>query len=270
MKKIILVLQLSFLCIFIYSQNQTFVIKAIDSKGQTDSVIIGYRTNATVGIDQNLAEVDYFGKPYSEIDIRSIQRNEILQAPYWLKGCSYNQVLPFQQNIDLKEDYRQYLRCGNHFIIQVHAKNYPVTFQVSRFIFEQFIPFYSYLSNGDCGSFKDGFSDFTTNFSKIVFRDSTENQLIGLHPQYIDACFDGIKKINSNMQLTLYPNPAKDVLTIKLSNSDKKIVSIYNCLGNEISKFNIHEGENKLDISTYIKGIYLIKVDSEVIKFSKQ
>lgn len=270
MKYLILVLQLSFLCIYTNSQSQTFVIKAIDSKGQTDSVTIGYRSNATVGIDQNLAEVDYFGKPYTEIDIRSIQRNEILQAPYWLKGCNYNHVLPFQQNIDLKEDYRQYLTCGNHFIIQVHAKNYPITFKITQFTFDQVIRFNSYLSNGDCGSFSDVSSDFSSDFSKIVFHDSTENQLMGLHPQLIDACFDGIRKINSNALLTLYPNPAKDVLIIKLLNSEKKSISVYNCLGNEIDRFNIHEGENNHDISTYIKGIYLIKVDSEVVKFSKQ
>ncbi|MFZ4724267.1 MAG: T9SS type A sorting domain-containing protein [Paludibacter sp.] len=270
MKKTISIIGL-FLSFYASSQNQTLVIKAIDAKGQTDSIIIGYRANATVGIDQNLAEVDYFGKPYSEIDIRSIQRNEVLQAPFWLKCDSYNYILPFEQNIDLKVDYREHLICGNHFIIQVHALNYPVTFKIGNFVFDQnqVIPFNSYLSNGDCGSLKSVSGDFISNFSSIVFNNSTENQLIGLHPQLI-ICYDGIKEINSNTQLTVYPNPAKNILTIKSSIPDIKIISIYNCLGNEIDKINIHEGENKLDISTYTQGIYLIRVDSEVIKFSKQ
>ena len=99
MRKIILLLQLSCICCFAYTQNETIIIKAIDSNGNADSITIGYRLNATVGIDPNLNEIDFYGKPYSEIDIRSIQRNLVLQAPYWMDCESYNKLLPFEQKI---------------------------------------------------------------------------------------------------------------------------------------------------------------------------
>ena len=253
--------KLTLLCIFSYSQNQTIVIKAIDSKGQTDSVIIGNRSYATVGIDQSLAEENYFGKLYSEIDIRSIQRMDVLQAPYWLKSCNYNNVPPFTQNIDLKEDYRETLRCGNHFIIQVHAKNYPVSFQVSRFNFFQHIYFESYSSDGGCGSILDVSSNFSTEFSKIVFHNSTENQLIGLHPQDIDACFDGLKKVNSNTQLTLYLNPATDKISID-NLTELYTFDLLDLKGSVMLKTNVNASQNTVNLSQYDKGLYLYRISA--------
>lgn len=266
MKKIILVFQLSFLYTFAYTQSQSFVVKAIDAKGQTDSVIIGYRENASVGIDESLAEVDYYGEPYSEIDIRSIQRNTILQNSLWLGGCGLNSVEPFQQNIDLKKDYRQYLTCGNHFIIQVYVKNYPVTIMVNHLFFEQDVPFNSYLKNGDCGTMLGELR----NFSVHVFNDSTENQIIGFHPQVIDGCNTGINELVLPTRLIVYPNPTKDVLNIKLLTFEMQTAYIYNSQGEEIDSFYMQNIEHKLDISNYKIGIYLIRIGSEVVKFLKQ
>lgn len=269
MRKIILLFQLSCICCFAYTQNETIIIKAIDSNGNADSITIGYRLNATVGIDPNLNEIDFYGKPYSEIDIRSIQRNLVLQAPYWMDCESYNKLLPFEQNIDLKEDFRPELTCGNHFIIQVHAINYPITFQIAKFEFYQVIPMTSYKTNGECGTIRDQSADFISEFSKVIFHDSSENELIGLHPQWIDACFNGNKEIKSNEKLTYHINVTGNTLRINSLYSDKKNVPIYNCLGVKIDKINIYNGENTINISTYVNGIYFIRAESEVVKFYK-
>ena len=60
----------------------------------------------------------------------------------------------------------------------------------------------SYKTNGECGTIRDQSADFISEFSKVIFHDSSENELIGLHPQLIDACFNGNKEIKSNQKLT--------------------------------------------------------------------
>ena len=111
--------------------------------------------------------------------------------------------------------------------------------------------------------------DFISEFSKVIFHDSSENELIGLHPQLIDACFNGNKEIKSNQKLTYHINLVGNTLKINSLYSDKKNVPIYNCLGVEIDKINIYNGENTIDISTYVNGIYFIRAESEVVKFHK-
>lgn len=271
MKKIQLVFLLIFIFISGFSQSNTFVIKVIDSKGLKDSVAMGYRDNATIGIDPSLDESNYFGEPDSDLDIRSIQRNTITKDGFWLFSLSGGfLVLPFSNNVDLKKDFREYAMI-EHFIVQVQAKNYPVTVKVSYFKFDQTVP-YCFYSKTNESDFIDGaelhYLLTTKNTDTIVvFNNATENKLIGFHPQTITKV---IEHSRNDIDLKLYPNPASNVLFIKSSTAKVENVVVLDCQGVEMAKFQMQNNSMELNISHYPKGIYFIQIGSTVSKFIKQ
>jgi hypothetical protein len=64
---------------------------------------------------------------------------------------------------------------------------------------------------------------------------------------------------------TLYPNPAKDMLTVKVNGSAMKLpltADIYNNLGQKITSLKITGKTQMLDVSSYSNGIYFIKLVS--------
>lgn len=61
--------------------------------------------------------------------------------------------------------------------------------------------------------------------------------------------------------ISIYPNPAQDVINIKLGNNASKLkVTIYNTAGQLVLT---SENKTSIDISGLLKGVYLLKVDQE-------
>jgi hypothetical protein len=69
------------------------------------------------------------------------------------------------------------------------------------------------------------------------------------------SCFGGIED-EISVNVAVQPNPVEDILTI---NADFDKVVIHNMLGQEISGMS-KPGNNKLDVSYLLKGVYVIKV----------
>jgi hypothetical protein len=77
--------------------------------------------------------------------------------------------------------------------------------------------------------------------------------------------------------INIYPNPATYNLTINLSqlkNLQNTSVSIYDIQGKLLLQQNIQQVQTEIDIATFAKGIYIIKVNNEnesmVNKFVKE
>jgi len=62
--------------------------------------------------------------------------------------------------------------------------------------------------------------------------------------------------------LTVYPNPAKDVLNIDYK-SELTGVKIYNLLGQEVLNRTTAASQLKLDISEFTSGMYIVKLSTE-------
>lgn len=73
--------------------------------------------------------------------------------------------------------------------------------------------------------------------------------------------------LDSQQQLQVFPNPAKDKLTIKSGTATAYI--IVDMLNREISKGQITDNQIDVDISKIPTGQYFIKTDREVVKFFK-
>lgn len=60
--------------------------------------------------------------------------------------------------------------------------------------------------------------------------------------------------------VSVFPNPAKNTLTVKWYNSNRIFVTIYNSLGQEYSTYNNLNQDETLDLSELGQGLYFIKI----------
>lgn len=77
------------------------------------------------------------------------------------------------------------------------------------------------------------------------------------------------------LTVSLYPNPVKNKLYVKLpEQSDTISLILYNVLGKEINSYSISNENNFINIQTIPKGIYMVKLKhksfSKTLKFIKQ
>jgi hypothetical protein len=70
----------------------------------------------------------------------------------------------------------------------------------------------------------------------------------------------GVLNFNNTIDVSYFPNPAKDFVNFEAYNSIEKI-SIYNVLGEVVLKENIYDQNYKLDISMLTTGSYFIKLE---------
>ena len=73
------------------------------------------------------------------------------------------------------------------------------------------------------------------------------------------------------MNVSFFPNPASDIIHINLPFEDKGVLSIFDLTGREI----VHEYFEKknnitFNISTFAKGIYLLKLKTSKGNFIKK
>ena len=129
MKKLILLLVSLFLFFSGFTQiTDSVKIVAIDKMGIRDTVVFGFAFGSTSGVDSTFGEHDISSEILRDLDIRLVQRNMVTVDTFWLVGCnSTGYVIPFEQNIDLKKDFRPPNGVLNdHFILGIYATNYPV------------------------------------------------------------------------------------------------------------------------------------------------
>jgi hypothetical protein len=62
-------------------------------------------------------------------------------------------------------------------------------------------------------------------------------------------------------EISLYPNPAKDILHLKWDGINKISVTFYNSVGQELSKFFLSNNKSIIDISELQNGLYFLKIN---------
>jgi hypothetical protein len=79
--------------------------------------------------------------------------------------------------------------------------------------------------------------------------------------------------VGNSEQIKLYPNPAKDILTIELGNSSEKSeIKISDVLGNEVKNVDLsmHNGTAQINSDNLNNGIYFVTVLSNGISTTKK
>lgn len=86
--------------------------------------------------------------------------------------------------------------------------------------------------------------------------------------------YQGVLAINENStnpKLQIFPNPARETLTVRLSESDSQSYEIYSNTGQLVKKGNINGKETKIELQNLPSGVYLLKTqDQQGIKFIKK
>ena len=81
--------------------------------------------------------------------------------------------------------------------------------------------------------------------------------------------YTGLEENETQNNILLYPNPAKERLYINTSIPIKQM-TICNLLGQEIQKYNNLETTSSIDISELNKGVYFVKIYTEKVVLSKK
>lgn len=71
------------------------------------------------------------------------------------------------------------------------------------------------------------------------------------------------KPSHGNTTMDIYPNPTNDLLNIKFIEHDSRTIEIYSIDGKLINSFGNSEQLIQLDVSSYSKGLYLIRSTGE-------
>ena len=67
-------------------------------------------------------------------------------------------------------------------------------------------------------------------------------------------------KYTANSTINIYPNPSDGIINIEIENLNNTIIEIYNVSGRLASSKEINSKVERIDISGFPKGIYVVKV----------
>jgi hypothetical protein len=72
-------------------------------------------------------------------------------------------------------------------------------------------------------------------------------------------------------KIEIFPNPARDLITLKKSTAENETISIYNSIGELVKSSFVNNENSSVDVSALSKGIYVVKFSSknEMLKFIK-
>lgn len=70
-------------------------------------------------------------------------------------------------------------------------------------------------------------------------------------------------------KFSIYPNPATNYITLGNLSDGENEIAIYSVSGNCVMAFEAKGSTQTIDVSALDKGMYLLKLNSEVFKFTK-
>ncbi len=74
---------------------------------------------------------------------------------------------------------------------------------------------------------------------------------------------DGIDQIFNLDDISSYPNPAKDIVTISSKNKNIKTIILFDILGNKVTELNPNSREASIDVTNFASGLYIAKISTE-------
>ncbi|MDR2204927.1 MAG: T9SS type A sorting domain-containing protein [Flavobacteriaceae bacterium] len=127
---------------------------------------------------------------------------------------------------------------------------------------------------------KNGKNEFSYNFTddpNLTFicvdesqlqdiQDYVNNNNIGNNPTITSDCLMATQEVSAN-KILVYPNPVKDVLYIqRFDSAQRDKAEIYDMSGKKVKTFN----GNSVNVSNLQKGMYILKIDGQTVKFIKE
>ena len=73
----------------------------------------------------------------------------------------------------------------------------------------------------------------------------------------------------SQKNISIYPNPAQNIVKLSSSNGQMSMVKIYNTLGMLVDEIEVNSNEIEINVSDYNPGVYFFNADGETVKVVK-
>ena len=113
------------------------------------------------------------------------------------------------------------------------------------------------VGNGICCSFGEGYYQIKDSKGNVVVDGDGD---FGSEASALLSIGSGeaVEEVETVESVNIFPNPVKDVLTVKGENM--KQVVIYNALGQAVETINTNDNEVRVNVSAYNNGMYFINV----------
>jgi hypothetical protein len=96
---------------------------------------------------------------------------------------------------------------------------------------------------------------------------TAESVLIsGVNRMYF-SLYTSLNNVFGSSALSVFPNPALDIISFKNLTDTPTLISVFNVTGSKVCDLLINN--NSVDISSLRKGIYLMKVGTQIVKITK-
>ena len=121
-------------------------------------------------------------------------------------------------------------------------------------------------------------SGTTNDLHSVYFTDANTGYAVGEYVTILKTTDGGVaftpeKQTNNYLGISIYPNPANGVVSIKCkiqSSEKEKSYTIYNSMGQMIIQGELTGEETQVDMSGYPNGIYVVKVTTEEGSIAKK
>ena len=122
---------------------------------------------------------------------------------------------------------------------------------------------YTFSFNNAAFDANNTFTDLRAGSFSISIKDA--NNCVFNAPSIVleDSCkiLSGIKETQVSKVISVYPNPANDFITVKLTKVSNASVVIYDLTGKAVLSSNLTSALNTIDVSDLEKGFYVYKIN---------
>lgn len=105
------------------------------------------------------------------------------------------------------------------------------------------------------GAYHIAWHAFVPNTSPVQGSSSVRVDLINL------GISTGISENTNPGGVQIYPNPNAGIFNLRVMKFENAVVRIFNAMGEEISNLRMNDIQEQIDLSTFAKGIYVIKIE---------
>ncbi|MFN4083897.1 MAG: T9SS type A sorting domain-containing protein [Bacteroidia bacterium] len=86
----------------------------------------------------------------------------------------------------------------------------------------------------------------------------------------VNAWVTSVKNVSKSTELSLFPNPAKDKISVKYQTRENISIDIYNVLGSKVKNINHSGMETEINITDLKNGVYFIRFNDGNKTYTKQ
>lgn len=270
--KTILIALIILLNVNSYGQEFAFKLYFQDSKGNKDTITLGYDKSATDTIDLSQGEINIIDKPLDkEFDVRV--------SNIWNRKNLSQINDSFQTKRQIVKD-----NCGGWFppvIIDLFCTNWPISVKWDSTLFNSGCNIGSLLTSFHPGGWFDVGGGFITELTKTsgmkiqkysssdlsTYENSSEYYYVNKNNDTIYVFWQAFGDVNlpkldvNEYQIQndfiFYPNPAKRLMFLKGDINQVQSITVFDMAGNQ----RLYTKSDIIDLNVMIEGIYIARIN---------